>query len=246
MTSSRTARALRPIALALSLGAAAATLSACAPLIIGGAAAGGALVATDRRTTGVQVEDKNIGLKVESQLRQQLGETSRINATSYLSRVLLTGEAPDQAAKDRATQIAQGVENVKEVVNQIRVAPVSSLEDRTSDTWITSKVRTALINTRGVPSRTMTITTSAGVVYLMGKVTRIEGDMAAAAAADVSGVKQVVKVFHIMTREEEEALARDMAASGATNGAPASSAPITSPAGSGNAAGSGVEIIPIE
>ena len=244
MTSSA-ARFLRPLALAASLAAASITLSACAPLLVGTVAGSGLAVATDRRTAGTQLEDQNISFKVESEMRKAFGDTARVNADTYLGRVLLLGEVPDEASKQRATELANKVENTKEVVNQLRVGPTASLETRTSDTWITSKVRTALINTRGVPSRTISISTSQGSVYLMGKVTRIESDMAAAAAAEVSGVKQVVKVFSVMSREEEEELARSMEESGATNGAPSTPAPVSTPSGTGSSS-QGVEIIPID
>jgi len=237
-------RTPRLIALALTLGVSAA-LSACAPLLIGGVAGGAALVATDRRTTGIQVEDTNIALKIENQLRKNLGDTARIDATAYQGRVLLTGEAPNQTAKDRAAQLAAEVENVQDVVNQIRVAPIASNSAIASDTWITSKVRTALINTRGVPSRTITVTTDNSVVYLMGKVTRIEGDMAAAVAADVGGVKQVVKVFNIMTPEEQAALARTRGTINAGSNAPNPAPIVTLPANSDDGK-SDVEILPVQ
>jgi len=238
--------ALRPVLLAAVLAGLAGTLSACAPLVVGGAAAGTALVATDRRTAGLQLEDQNIGFKVDSRMRQAFGDTAHISSTVYLGRVLLTGRVADDAARQRATQLAEGVENVKEVINQITVGPPPDFDARTRDTWLSSKVRATLVNTRGVPSRTINVTTDDGVVYLMGKVTRIEGDMAAAAAAGVGGVKKVVKAFHIMTREEEEALAASMSESEK----PREPAPITSTGSDAPAAGAGgspgVEVMPIK
>jgi len=236
----RAVRVLSPLTLVLTL-TVAVTLSACAPLLVGGVAGGAALVATDRRTTGTLVEDKNITLKVENQLRKQLGETARIDATVYMGRVLLTGEAPDLNAKARAAQIAAEVENVRAVVNQVRVAPLASNSAIAHDTWISSKVRTTLLNTRGVPSRALSITTDDGIVYLMGKVTRIEGDMAAAAAADVGGVKQVVKVFNIMTPAEEAALAGSETRSHASHPPPVT----TLPDDPGEATPA-VEVIPVQ
>jgi len=242
------------IALAL---AATMSLSACAPLVIGGAAAGAALVATDRRTTGTQLEDKNIGLKVNNRIPKELGDTVRVDATSFMGRVLLLGEAPDEVRRERAGQIAAAVENVTEVVNQMRIAPVASLEARANNTWLTSKVRTALINTRGVPSRAMTLAANDGVVYLMGRVTRVEGDMAAVVASEVGGVKQVVKVFHVMSPEEARALGVTSANPGApTPSAPApvvsleAAAPVnaasTAQAADNRAAPAGVEVMPVQ
>jgi len=223
-----------------------ALLSACAPLVVGGVAGGTALVATDRRTTGTQVEDANIGLKVGNQMRRNLGETSRVETTVYLGRLLLTGEVPDQASKERAAQLAVEVENVKDVVNQLRIAPVASFDEQASDAWTTAKVRAALINTRGVPSRTIVVTTSNGVVYLMGRLTRAESDMAATVAAGVGGVKRVVKVFNLMTPQEAAAL--NQAQPAAAPAAPSKPAPIdTIPAATPtNAPTPGVEVIPVE
>lgn len=238
---------LRPALLATVLACQAGLLSACAPLVVGGAAAGTAIVATDRRTSGMQLEDQNIGFKVDSHMRQAFGDSAYINSTVYLQRVLLTGRVADDNAKRRAGELAREVENVKDVVNQLAIGPVPDFEARARDTWLSSKVRAALVNTRGVPSRTITVTTDDGVVYLMGKVTRIEGDLAAAAAADISGVKKVVKVFHVMSREEEEALAASMKESGQST----ERAPITTPSSSGDAgdaggASPGVEVMPIK
>jgi len=214
----------RPLLLAAELAACAAVLSACGPILVGGAAATTAVVATDRRTTGIQLEDQNIAFKVESNMAQRFGDTARINAMSYQGKVLLTGDAPDETVRSQAAEIASKIENVRSVVNQVAVRPVATFSQRSNDTWISSKVRTALINTKGVPSRTIDITTDHGVVYLMGKVTATEGNYAAAAAANVGGVARVVKLFEIMTPEEAAALAASQ-----KGGEASSSAPLTKP-----------------
>jgi len=227
-------------------------LSACAPLVIGGAVGGAALIATDRRTTGTQVEDKNIGLKVNNRVPKALGESVRVDATSFMGRVLLLGEAPDETTRARAGELAAKIENVTDVVNQMRIAPVASLEARAGNAWLASKVRTALINTRGVPSRAMTIAVNDGVVYLMGRVTRTEGDMAAVVASEVGSVKQVVKVFHILSPEEARMLGLMSAGSATTN--TAQPAPVVSleaadappPAAPPSDTSPDVEIMPIQ
>jgi len=232
----------RLVALAM---AATTVLSACAPLVIGGAVGGAALIATDRRTTGTQVEDKSIGLKVNNRLPKELGEgvrdSVRVDATAFMGRVLLLGEAPDEATRARAGQLASAIENVTDVVNQMRIAPVASFEARAGNGWLASKVRTALINTRGVPSRAMSIAVNDGVVYLMGRVTRAEGDMAAVVASEVSGVKQVVKVFHILSPEEARVLGL-MSEGSAAPATPAQPAPVISLEGNGNANGDAASV----
>lgn len=176
-------------------------LSGCGLLVVGGAAATTAVVATDRRTAGEQVEDKAIELKVGSEMRKLFGEKARINSVSYAGLVLLTGDVPTEQDKQKAGQTAQNVEKVKKVVNELRVGELTALSVRTNDSWITSKVTTTLINTQGVPTRTIVITTERGIVYMLGKVTSAEGEMAAKATASVGGVNKVVKLFEIVSAE---------------------------------------------
>jgi osmotically-inducible protein OsmY len=238
------------VPLALALGVSALTLSGCAPMVVGGAAAGAAVVVTDRRTSGIQLEDQNIGFKVERAASQKFGDTARISANVYEGVVLLTGEAPTEAAKEQATSLAQGVENVKRVINQITVGPVASFSTRSNDTWLTSKVRTELLNTKYVPSGTISITTDKGVVYLQGKVTQAEGEYAANATAALSGVTKVVKLFDIISREEAVRLSGSNAGNApAATGSGATRAPIeTGGAADGGAApaGSGAQAMPIK
>lgn len=174
-------------------------LSGCAAVIVGGAAATTAIVATDRRTTGEQVEDRAIELKAESQLRALLGENARVNSLSYAGVLLLTGDVPTANDKQRAGESAATVEKVKKVVNELRVGEITPISVRSNDTWLTSKVKTALINTKEVPSRTIVLTTERGVVYLMGRVTHDEAQRAAIAASEVSGINKVVKGFEIIS-----------------------------------------------
>ncbi|SIT21789.1 BON domain-containing protein [Achromobacter sp. MFA1 R4] len=238
--------AVRPLMLAAALSTAALSLSACAPLIVGGAAATTAVVVTDRRTSGVQLEDQNMAFKAQNQISQKLGETARVNAMAYGGHLLLTGDVPTEEAKNQATAIAQSVENVKQVINQLYVGPIASFGVRSNDTWLTSKVKTALLNTKYVPSGTIAVTTDRSVVYLMGKVTQTEGEYAANAAADVSGVAKVVKLFETISREE----AIRLSGSGTKPTTTETKAPIESGAGAGGDAptgtSSGVEAMPIK
>lgn len=178
-------------------------LSACAPLIVGGAAAGTALVASDRRTAGTQLEDTNIDLKVDQLLVKEFDNaTVRVVSTVYQGQVLLTGEVPDATTKANIVERVGKVENVRSVLDYMTIAAPLTLGQRTDDNWLGSKVRTALLRTKGVPSRTIVSTTERNVVYLMGRVTETEGAYAAAAVARVNGVRQVVKLFNYVTPDE--------------------------------------------
>lgn len=169
-------------------------MQGCIPVIAGGIAAG-ALSVDDRRTLGAQTEDKSIILKAEGRISERLGNRANVNVTSFNRKVLLTGEVPDVLAKGEAERIAGGVENVASIVNELQIAGVSSIGARTNDSILTGKVKGNFVDDKDVLANAFKVVTEGGVVYLMGLVTRAEGDRAAQVAARTSGVKQVVKVF---------------------------------------------------
>jgi len=182
---------------AISLGA----LSGCAPLVVGGAAATTAVVASDRRTAGEQVEDQTIEMKAGSEMRKLVGEKGRVNTVSYAGNVLLMGDVPTEQDKQRAQELVSKIEKVKQVYNQLRVGEITPLSVRTNDSWLSTKVTTTLINTKGVPTRTIIVATERGVVYLLGRVTPAESERAGKAAAGVAGINKVVKLFEIVSPE---------------------------------------------
>lgn len=183
----------------------AATLSACAPLVIGAIAAGTAVVATDRRTTGAQVDDTNIQLRISNELGtafRSIYSDVHISINSFERKVLLTGEVPTEQAKAQAGEIASRSQNVRAVVNELTVAAPSTLGQRANDTTLGTKVRAAFVNTKEIAFNSVGIVTERGVIYLMGFVTEREGEIAAHVASRVTGVQQVVKVFDYGTPEE--------------------------------------------
>ncbi len=177
-------------------------LSACVPLVIGGGAVVGTLVAIDRRTTGAQVEDEGIELRAASRLREALGERVHVNVTSFNRQVLLTGEVPTAEDAQKVEQIVRAVENVHSVVNDLGVMPASSLSQRSNDAFITGKVRASLVDARDLSANAFKVLTERNVVYLMGRVTQREAKRAAEIARGVNGVRKVVRVFELLTEEE--------------------------------------------
>lgn len=174
-------------------------LNGCAPLVVGGTATGVAMV-HDRRTAGTVLEDQSIEFKALSALRKEedLYRQSHINVTSYNMMVLLSGETPTEAYKQRAGEIVGNAEKVRQVYNELSVAAPSSMMTRSSDTLITGKVKTSLFSIKGLegfdPTRVKVVTEN-GTVYLMGLLTRREGDAVAEEARRVGGVQRVVKLF---------------------------------------------------
>ena len=171
-------------------------LPACVPLAVTGVAAG-AMMATDRRTTGVYVEDQNIELKALGVLHNY--GTAHVNATSYNLTVLLTGEVPDEAVKKRIAEEVHAISSVKKVVDEMHVSGVSALASRGNDALVTSNVKTRMLNNKVFNATQVKVVTEAGVVYLMGLVTRAEGDEAVFVTRNTSGVTRVVPLFEYVT-----------------------------------------------
>ena len=183
-------------------------LSACAPILVGGAAATTAMVATDRRTVGQQVSDQEIELKISNEMSTQFGRTARINASSYDGVVLLTGDAFSEKIRGEAASIAANTTQVKSVINRLAVGPLASFSQLTSDTWLSSKVKTTLMTAENVPYGAIKVTVERDNVYLQGFVTETEATRIAEVASGVGGVKEVYTLFKIMTPEQAQALQR--------------------------------------
>lgn len=182
------------------------SLSACVPLMVGGAAVGGAFMATDRRTSGAQLEDEGIELRANNRIGQSMGESAHVNVTSYNRQVLLTGEVPTAADQQKLQDLVLKVENVRSVVNEVAVLGPSSLSQRSSDTLVTGKVKATLVDAKDVQSNVFKVITERGTVYLMGRVSMREANRATELARSVSGVQRVVRVFDILSDEELKSL----------------------------------------
>jgi osmotically-inducible protein OsmY len=151
---------------------------------------------------GAQADDKLIASRVESRVTEALSDRAHINVNSFNRRVLLTGEVPDQASKDKAEQIAKSVDNVYSVKSDLEIGGMTPISARNNDAYLTTKVKAELVSRKDIFANAYKVVTEKSVVYLMGRVTREEGDKAAEAAASVSGVQQVVKVFEYLTDAE--------------------------------------------
>jgi osmotically-inducible protein OsmY len=183
------------------------SLSACAPLIVGGAVMTG-VVASDRRTTGTLVEDESIEIKVASAVRKEMGDRIHLNVTSFNRQVLLSGEVRTAADKERAEKLAQSQENVTSVVNDLAVMPVSSLTQRSKDTVITGQVKAAFVDAKDMQVNAVKVVTERGIVYLMGRVTSREAKRATDIARSIGGVTKVVRVFEEISEQELQRLSR--------------------------------------
>jgi len=228
--------------LLLSVTLLSALLSACAPAMFGGVI-GTAMVATDRRTSGAQVDDEAIEIRGAAAMRENFGTNTRVNITGYNRQVLLTGEVANDQQRLQAEQLVNKLPNVRSIVNELAVGPASSLSDRSSDALITARVKAAMVDTEDVFANVYKVVTERGTVYLMGRVTQREAQRATEVARGVSGVKRVVRVFEYLS--EEELRAMQPKKSGVDLNQPSS--PAAAPVSSGApASGAGVVVKPIK
>jgi osmotically-inducible protein OsmY len=194
-------RLVRVALAALSFAALATSLPGCIPLLAGGAVVGG-MAATDRRTSGAQVEDEGIELRASSRVRETLGERAHINITSYNRQVLLTGEVPSEQDKQAVESLVSRVPNVRATVNELAVLGNSTLAQRSSDTLVTGKVKASLVDAKDLYANAFKVVTERGVVYLMGRVTPREAERATAITRSVGGVQRVVRILESITEDE--------------------------------------------
>ncbi|THB74325.1 MAG: BON domain-containing protein [Gammaproteobacteria bacterium] len=174
-------------------------------LVVGGVAVG-ASVAHERRSAGTVMDDEAIEFKVSSALSEvpeTSGDDAHINVISYNYQVLLTGEVPNKTSKNVASRQAMSVEKVKKVANELAIAEKSSLGARTTDVWITTKVKANLfsVDIDGFDPTRVKVATERRIVYLMGLVTREEADAAVEVARNIEGVEKVVKIFEYVVKD---------------------------------------------
>ncbi len=171
-------------------------LQGCATAVVTGGATGVALV-HDRRSTGSIIDDQGIEFKASYALftNKEIYDQSHINITSYNGIVLLTGETLTEELKQKVTAKIKAIPKVRRIHNELIIAAPSALPSRSSDTWITSKIKTKLTTTKGIDPFYIKVVTEHGIVYLMGMVSHAEAAKAVDITATSAGVQRVVKIF---------------------------------------------------
>ena len=150
------------------------------------------------RTTGAMIEDEIIETKVAVNMRSQepAFKKSNFSVISHNGVVLLVGQVESDFLRARATEVASKASaKIKRIHNELEVAGKTGFLSRSNDAWIATKIRTLMLTDKDVPASQVKVVTENGAVYLMGLVSKPEGDSAANLARNVSGVAKVVKVF---------------------------------------------------
>ncbi len=176
-------------------------LAGCAPLLLGGMA-GTVVVASDRRTSGIQLEDESIELRATSRINDLLSNRAHVNVSSFNLQVLLTGEVPSDKDRQAAGKLVSEVENVRTVLNELIIAPNSTYAERSHDLLLSGKIKASIIDNKELMVNAFKVVTEQGNVYLMGRVTQNEANRVTEIVRNTSGVKKVTRVFQLMNDEE--------------------------------------------
>lgn len=199
-------------------------LQGCVPAVIVTGAAVGVMTAHDRRSTGTQTDDETSEWKAAQQIPEQFKAQTHANFTSYNRRLLITGETPSEEAKTAIGEQARKVEGVREVYNELAVAPPSGLGNRSNDSYITSKLKARLVDSNQISANHVKVVTENTVAYLMGVVTEREAKVAIAVARTTDGVRKVVSVMEVLPDADIRRI--DSTAPGGSKTPPPQTAPV--------------------
>lgn len=170
-------------------------LPACVPLVAVGGMATGAFIGSDPRSATQIKNDIDLYAQINKTIGQTYPDNLHVTVTVMGGRVLLTGEVPDLTTQQGISTIAQQNTLTKQVFNQTLIAPISNIRYRAADSAITAKVKTAVMSSSFTGALHIKVLTERGVVYLIGSVTKEEGERAATTASQVKGVEQVVRFY---------------------------------------------------
>jgi osmotically-inducible protein OsmY len=181
----------------------AAAAAGCAPVLVGAGAAGALSMSEDRRSSGAQLDDQSIEWRASSRIGERFGGKVHVNVTSYNRNVLLTGEVPDERTRGEIDKLVRAVPSVQATTNELAVAEPTSLGSRTTDSFVTSKIKTRFLDAAKFNALHVKVVTEAGVVYLLGTVTDKEAEDSVEIARTTGGVRKVVKMFESCKETDE-------------------------------------------
>jgi cytidyltransferase-like protein len=174
----------------------------------------GVYSAYDRRTTGAQVDDEGIELRVSNRISERYGDKVHVNVTSYNRVVMLTGEVPTAEIRDELDKSISGLAGVRGVTNETKVGPHTAFSARANDSAITGKVKARFVDANRFNAVHVKVVTEDSTVYLLGIVTEKEGNAAAELARTTSGVRKVIKVFEYCMPTDDACRPREQPKSG--------------------------------
>ena len=153
-------------------------------------------VVRDEREPRAYWQDNKAEMDIRFSIyRNKTISDTNVSVTIWNAVVLLTGEVPDQQTIDRILDIAKSHDYTRQVVNRIELAGRTNMASRINDSWLTGRVKTALVVSGTVDPTRFKVVTERANVYLMGLVTSAEATEAVMIVRSVPGVVRVIKVF---------------------------------------------------
>ena len=172
------------------------TLTACLPgaFVVGAAASA---IVYDRRGLDAMSDDLRISRTAYKHINMDpfLKYNTRVVVTSFNRVVLIVGQVPDEQSKAKIQKLVDHIGGAKRIYNELVISGNVSPLTRSSDTWITTKIKGQMLSTAGLYSSQIKVMTENGTVYLLGYVTRRQAQLATEVASHVQGVQRVVKLF---------------------------------------------------
>ncbi len=199
-------------------------LQGCVPALLVTGAAVTVLSAHDRRSTGTQADDETSEWKGGNRMPARYRHSTHVNFTAFNRVMLLTGEVPDDEARQAIGAMAEKIEGIRKVHNELVVGPLAAFSSRSNDAFVSSKFRTRLVESNQLSVNHIKAITENGTLFLMGLVNEQEAKVAVAIARTTDGVRKVVNVLEVIPERETRQL--DNTLLGAARTPPAETAPV--------------------
>ena len=216
----------KPLLISVTLICALPLLQACVPAAIVGGTTAGVMSIHDRRTTGTQADDETTEWKAAARIPAQFKDGSHVNFTSFNRMVLITGEVFTDEAKQAIGETTRSIEGVRGIYNELQVAPVSALSSRSNDSFIDSKVKARLVDTKDISAPHIKVVTERGQTHLMGIVSQREAQIAISIARTTQGVRKVINIMEVLPDEEIRRLDTRNLGTTRSSAQPATPAPV--------------------
>lgn len=183
--------------LALALATALPALNGCATAVVatGGV---GALALHDRRSFGTLTDDESTEWKAAARVPEKYRDSAHLNFTSYNRKLLITGEVPNEQARQEIMASLRPIEGIRQIHDESAVMPPSSLAARSRDSLTDAKVKARLIDDKQLSANHIKVVTERGTTYLLGLVSDREARIATEIARTTDGVRRVVSLFEIL------------------------------------------------
>ena len=171
--------------------------SACmSTAIVAGTATAIGTVLYDQRDLNTIHDDYRIKKQFTLAIKQDpLFKGSHVLAKAINHQLLIFGQTPEAAQRERAEIYAHQIPRVEKIYNQLTLEKPLSAWQISHDIWLTTKVKSALFARPSLRSLQISVASNHATVYLLGILPRSQANLATKVASQVKGVKRVVRLL---------------------------------------------------